>query len=135
MDPAKAAVSMRLLARKRQRLKQSSIIWRLVQSGAGGVFHWVMKSYAGFFGRFLGVVAVIGAMASGRLAAEETVHSVLTASSSTTLSGFVDTSAQWNLAATTPEIPEPSSLALFGMSGLAIYFGRRVLHRRRGISK
>jgi hypothetical protein len=73
--------------------------------------------------------------------AEEKASSVMTALSSTTLSGYVDTSIQWNLgtgdvpAAWVPGanggtaldvsvVPEPSTLALIGLGAAALVIRR-----------
>jgi len=61
------------------------------------------------------------------LTAEEANQHLLTALSTTTISGFVDTSAQWNMGAVNPpdQVPEPSAAVLAGIMGVWIYRGLR----------
>jgi hypothetical protein len=62
-----------------------------------------------------GLVASAMLLAVGMLRAEETSNSVLTALSSTTLTGYVDTSAVWSFGGDSPAvaaIPEPSTTVL-----------------------
>ena len=65
--------------------------------------------------------------------AEENFSPVQTSLSSTVISGYVDSSAEWNLGSQIQDVPEPSTLGLLavGAAGVVWLFGRRRRSRRR----
>lgn len=65
----------------------------------------------------------VGILITSHCGAEEVYQPVLTALNSTTLSGYIDTSASYDLGAPAAVIPEPSALALLLLGGTALLMG------------
>lgn len=65
-------------------------------------------------------ILCVGILVASHCGAEEVSHPVLTALNSTTISGFVDTSASYNFEAPAAAIPEPSTFALLLLGGAAV---------------
>lgn len=76
-------------------------------------------------------VLSVGILFPSLCGAEEATHSVLTSLNSTTISGYIDTSASYDLGAPAAVIPEPSSLAILLLGGAALLMvpARRVSKR------